>query len=184
MLFPSGVISCQEEEEADKKGHQGVQGLPFYYLLHSGCQQSMTTATGFDYCSFYSLLQVLSPFLFNATPYSLDKERHLNHTGSPQKIDAVTCLGLVLVWTRSPGRLVFLQPIFGLTYSCVALWLRFGIRVLQNCLHRNPLACVSLPLLDEVHERQWIVTSVYPRLGDICATCDGLNLRFERSVSQ
>jgi hypothetical protein len=157
---------------------------PFYYLLHSGCRQSMITVTGFDYRSFYSLLQVFSPFFFNASPYSLDEERRLNRTGRPRKIDAVTCLGLVLVWTRSQGGLVFLQPIFGLTYSCLALWLRFGIRVLQNALRRHPLARVSSPTVDEVREYQRIVTVVYPRLGEVWGTCDGLNLRFERSILQ
>jgi hypothetical protein len=47
---------------------------PFYYLLHSGCWQSMITAIGFDYRSFYLLFQVFSPFFFNASPYSLDEE--------------------------------------------------------------------------------------------------------------
>jgi hypothetical protein len=157
---------------------------PFYYLLHSGCRQSMITVTGFDYRSFYSLLQVFSPFFFNASPYSLDEERRLNRTGRPRKIDVVTCLGLVLVWTRSQGGLVFLQPIFGLTYSCLALWLRFGIRVLQNCLRRHPLARVSAPMVEEVQEYQQIVATIYPRLGEVWGTCDGLNLRSERSISQ
>ncbi len=85
---------------------------PFYYLLHSGCRQSMITVTGFDYRSFYYLLQVFSPFFFNASPYSLDEEPHLNRTGRPHKIEAVTCLGLVLVWTRSQGGLVFFTAYF------------------------------------------------------------------------
>ncbi len=96
----------------------------------------------------------------------------------------MTCLGLVLVWTRSQDGLVFLQPIFGLTYSCLALWLRFGIRVLQNCLRRHPLARVLAPMVEEVREYQRIVVAVYPRLGDVWATCDGLNSRFERSILQ
>jgi hypothetical protein len=55
----------------------------------------MITATGFDYRSCYSLLQVFSPFFFKANPYSLDEEWRLNRTGRPWKIDVVTCLGLV-----------------------------------------------------------------------------------------
>jgi hypothetical protein len=74
----------------------------------------MITATGFDYHSFYSLLQVFSPFFFNASPYSLDEERRLNRTGRPRKIDVVTCLGLVLVWTRSQGGLIFFAANFWL----------------------------------------------------------------------
>jgi hypothetical protein len=144
----------------------------------------MITATGFDYHSFYLLLQVFSPFFYNASPYSLDEERHLNRTGRTCKIDAVTCLGLILVWTRSQGGLVFLQPIFGLRYSCLALWLRFGIRVLQNSLHRHPLARVLPPTVEEVREYQQVAMAVYPRLGDIWATCDGLNLQFEHSMLQ
>ncbi len=77
-----------------------------------------------------------------------------------------------------------MQPIFGLTYSCLALWLRFGIRVLQNALRRHPLARVSAPTVEEVQEYQRIVAVVYPRLGEVWGTCDGLNLWFERSISQ
>jgi hypothetical protein len=67
----------------------------------------MITATGFDYHSFYLLLQVFSPFFYNASPYSLKEERHLNRTGRTRKIDAMNCLGLILVWTTSQGGLVF-----------------------------------------------------------------------------
>jgi hypothetical protein len=77
-----------------------------------------------------------------------------------------------------------LQPFFGLMYSCLALWLQFGIRVLQNALRRHPLARVSSPMVDEVREYQRIVAVVYPRLGEVWGTCDGLNLWFERSISQ
>jgi hypothetical protein len=59
-----------------------------------------------------------------------------------------------------------------------------GIRVLQNCLRRHPLACILAPMVEEVREYQRIVMAVYPRLGDVWATCDGLFLRFERSISQ
>jgi hypothetical protein len=143
----------------------------------------MITATGFDYRSFYSLLQVFSPFFFNASPYSLDEEWHLNHTGQPWKIDAVTCLGLIGM-DQISRRASVLQPIFGLTYSCLALSLCFGIRVLQNALWRHPLACVSVPTVEEVREYQRIITVVYPRLGEVWGTFDGLNLHFERSISQ
>jgi hypothetical protein len=91
----------------------------------------------------------------------------MNRTGRPWKIDAVTCLGLVLVWTRSQGGLVFLQPNFGLTYSCLALWLHFGIKVLQNALRRHPLAQVLPPTVEQVREYQQIVTRIYPRHSDI-----------------
>jgi hypothetical protein len=37
---------------------------------------------------------------------------------------------------------------------------------------------------EEVQEYQRIVTVVYPRLGEVWGTCDGLNLNFERSISQ
>ncbi len=81
-------------------------------------------------------------------------------------------------------RIRFSSAFFWLTYSCLALWLRFGIRVLQNSLRRHPLARISAPTVEEVEEYQRIVGTICPRLGDVWATCDGLNLCFERSISQ
>jgi hypothetical protein len=36
---------------------------------------TILTVTGSDYNNLYSLLQVFSPFFFNASPYSVDKEQ-------------------------------------------------------------------------------------------------------------
>ena len=46
---------------------------PFYYLLLSVCRQSMITATGFDYRSFHSLLQLFSPFFITQALTLLEK---------------------------------------------------------------------------------------------------------------
>jgi hypothetical protein len=39
-------------------------------------------------------------------------------------------------------------------------------------------------MVEEVREYQWIIAVVYLRLGKVWGTCDGLNLCFERSISQ
>jgi hypothetical protein len=52
---------AKRRRELMRRAIREYRDSPFYYLLHSGCQQSMITATGFDYRSFYSLLQVFLP---------------------------------------------------------------------------------------------------------------------------
>jgi len=145
----------------------------------------MITCTGFDYNGFYSLLRIFAPVFYNYSPYS-DDDGRLRHrrVGRQRKINAEVCLGLVLVWTRTQGSLYALQPIFGLSYSCLTLWLRFGIRILQNILRKHPLARVKPPSAEEVRKMQLAVALRYPRLADVWGCCDGLNIRFETSGSQ
>jgi hypothetical protein len=144
------------------------------------------SCTGFDYNGFYSLLHIFAPVFYNYSPYS-DDDGRLRHRriGRQRKINAEVCLGLVLVWTtRTQGSLYALQPIFGLSYSCLTLWLRFGIRILQNIVRKHPLARVKPPSAEEVKKRQLAVALRYPRLADVWGCCDGLNIRFETSGSQ
>ncbi len=60
------------------------------------------------------------------------------------------CLGLVLVWTCTRGLLNVLQLVFGLTYSNLAVSLRFGMRLFVKTFWHNPLARVSIPLAEEI----------------------------------
>ena len=115
------------------------------------------------------------------TPYSPDgKIRKVRCTnGRKRKISAEVCLGLVLAWTRSRGNQSALQMDFGLTYSPLCLWLRFGIRVVVKILAKHPLARVKLPSRENVALFQRAVAAKYAYLPEVWATADGLNLYFE-----
>ncbi len=60
------------------------------------------------------------------------------------------CLGLVLVWTRTRGLLHVLQLVFGLTYSNLSVYLRFGMHIIVQTFRHNPLARVSTPLVEKI----------------------------------
>ena len=82
---------------------------PFMKLYNSDCIQSMITYTGFDYQAFNDLLQLFQPQFERLSPYSTNGRirsvRRVN--GRRRKITAIQCLGLVLAWTRTRGKLFF-----------------------------------------------------------------------------
>jgi hypothetical protein len=71
-------------------------------------------------------------------------------SGWKREVQPADCLGMVLVWTQSRGLLNVLQLVFGLTYSNLSVYLRFGIRLLVEDFYNDPLARVSLPLAEEI----------------------------------
>jgi hypothetical protein len=101
---------------------------PFMKLYNSGCIQSMITYTGFDYQAFNDLLQLFQPQFERLSPYSTNGRirsvRRVN--GRRRKITAIQCLGLVLAWTRTRGKLfsffiyyliyILLTPFFSYYY--------------------------------------------------------------------
>ncbi len=56
------------------------------------------------------------------------------------------------MWTQTRGSLNLLQLIFGLTYTNLSVYMRFGIRLLVETFHDDPLARVSLPSPEEINE--------------------------------
>ena len=56
----------------------------------------------------------------------------------------------MLVWTRTRGSLNDLQLDFGLTYSNLCVYLRFGIRLIIETFRNDPLARVSIPSGEEI----------------------------------
>jgi hypothetical protein len=154
---------------------------PFQRLYLSNCNQSMITYTGFDYEAFNTLLTYFRPYFLQFTPYSPDGKitRVRCSNGRKRKLSAEVCLGLVLAWTRTRGSVYSLQMDFGLTHSCLCLWLRFGIRILAKILVKNPLARVKVPTREEVALYQRATAAKYPTLHDVWATVDGLNLYFQ-----
>jgi hypothetical protein len=94
-------------------------------------------------------------------------------------ISPIICLGLVLAWTRTRGNVFSLQLDFGLSHSCLNLWLRFGMRIVVNILCEHPLARVRMPSREEVTAFQQATAAKYPSLTDVWGTLDGLNLNLQ-----
>jgi hypothetical protein len=94
-------------------------------------------------------------------------------------ISPIICLGLVLAWTWTRGNLFSLQLDFGLSHSCLCLWLRFGMRIIVNVLRDHPLARVRKPSREEVLAYQQATVAKYPSLPEVWGTLDGLNLNIQ-----
>ena len=60
------------------------------------------------------------------------------------------CLGLALVWTHTRGPLNVLQLVFGLTYTNLSVYLRFGIRLIGETFRDDPLVSVSIPSAEKI----------------------------------
>jgi hypothetical protein len=86
------------------------------------------------------------------------------------------CLGLVLVWMRTRGPLNVLQLIFGLTYSNLSVYLRFGSRLIVETFRHNPIARVSIPSAEEIETFKVAFAEGHPLLIDCWATMGGLKL--------
>jgi hypothetical protein len=149
----------------------------------------------------------LSPYSTDGTV-----KRIIVGKGRHRKINATQGLGLVLAWTRSKGEFIFsfvvfsyscndlrhsllflyyellgnvipLQFDFGLSHSCLTLWLKFGIRIVCSVLSNHPLAWVRMPTPYEVASFQQASSAKYPLLHEVWGTCDGLKLDFESTDS-
>ena len=138
---------------------------------------------GFDVDSFEKILDKFSPVYLTHTPFDasgmivpLD-----DHRGRKRKVLPADCLGLVLVWTRTRGSMNVLQLVFGLTYTNLNVYLRFGIRLIVEIFRSDPLARVSLPSADDIASYMSAFSERHPLLTDCWATMDGLKLRLQAS---
>ena len=124
----------------------------FLRLYRSGNDQAIITVSGFDHRTFSYLLNKFTPLFNRYSPYSNNNGhliRQLRNNGSrggrPRTLDPCSCLGLVLCFTRTKGALTVLQLVFGLSYSVLCLFLKFGIRLLTKILLREDGAKVTYP---------------------------------------
>jgi hypothetical protein len=74
-----------------------------------------------------------------------------------------------------------LQLVFGLTYTNLSVNLRFGICLLIETLHDNPLARFSLPSPEEINKYKAAFGERHPCLHDCWATIDGLKLYLQQA---
>ena len=104
-------------------------------------------------------------------------------TGRKREVQPEDCLGLVLVWTQTRGALNVLQLVFGLTYTNLSVYLRFGIRLLIETFHDDPLARVCLPSPEKIYEYMSAFGERHPLLHNCWATMDGLKLYLQQAGS-
>ena len=65
-------------------------------------------------------------------------------------LDAEGCLGLVLCWSCTRGAEWSLAVAFGLTGTCVLVYLRLGMRILVTILKADPKSEVRMPDAAEI----------------------------------
>jgi hypothetical protein len=101
---------------------------------------------GFDCKTFDKILDKFGPMLSSHMPF--DQSNFIVPfkyvSGWKRTVQPEDCLGLVLVWMQTRGSLSVLQLVFGLTYTNLSVYLRFGIHLLVETFHDDPLARVSL----------------------------------------
>jgi hypothetical protein len=96
--------------------------------------------------------------------------------GRKRVVQPEDCRGLVLVWTRTRGLIHVLQLVFGLTYTNLSVYLRFGMCIIIETFRHDPLARVSIPLAEEIESFTAAFAEWHTLLNDCWATMDGLKL--------
>lgn len=158
---------------------------PWRKLLASQNDQAYITMMGFDCESFHKILEKFGPMFSTHTPFDksgmIVEIEYDDNRGRKREVQPVDCLGLVLVWTRTRGPLNVLQLVFGLTYTNLSVYLRFGIRIIVETSHDDPLARVSIPSTEKIDEYKAAFGARHSLLNDCWATMDGLKLYLQQS---
>ena len=156
-------------------------------LYCSGSDSAMITLTGLDYPSFNFLSVKFEELYSEYTPYSssgrIILKRVRGRFRRPRSLDSRGCLALVLSYNRTRGSTYALSLLFGVTGTVLALFLKFGRRLLLKVLKSEPGAKVQMPSLDEIEQFKSIVIDRYPSLEDAWCVMDGVKLLLETSGS-
>ncbi len=86
--------------------------------------------------------------------------------GRKREVQPEDCLGLVLLWMRTRGLLNVLQLVFRLTYFNLSVYLRFGMHLIVKTFRHNPLARMSIPLVEEIETFKAAFAEQHPLLTD------------------
>ena len=153
-------------------------------LLCSGSDHAMITLTCLDYESFNWLDELFSP-IFNDYSPMVSPDGSIvplkNKRCKPRLITGRDCLGLNLAWTRTKGSCYCLQMLFGMTATCVSVYLRFGRRILIQVLQSQQSSSIKLPNDNLINEYMNSISERHPALSNVWCTMDGLKLRLQRS---
>ncbi len=107
---------------------------------------------GFNCESFDRILEKFGPIFSEHTPFDASGMivDFVYVQGWKRVVQPADCLGLVLVRTHTRGAMNVLQLVFGLTYSNLSAYLRFGIRLIVETFRNDPLARVAIPSREEI----------------------------------
>ncbi len=139
---------------------------------------------GFDTDSFDRLLVKFSPMFSGHMPFDesgMIVEFEYTRGQKREEVQPEDCLGLVLVWTQTRGLLNVLQLVFGLTYTNLSVYLRFGVRLIVKKFRDNLLARVSIPSVEVIDSFIEGFEARHPLLTDCWATMDILKLFLQQS---
>jgi hypothetical protein len=132
----------------------------------------------FHYKSFDKIIDKVAPMVSSHTPFNsswmIVNFEYIR--GCKRNVQPADCLGLVLVWTQTRGALNVLQLVFGLTYSKLSVFLKFGICLIIKTFYNDPLATVSIPLSEDIETIKAAFGKRHLLLNDCWATMDGLKL--------
>eukprot|EP00536_Pseudo-nitzschia_multiseries_P000820 jgi/Psemu1/1861/gm1.1861_g len=161
----------------------------FMYLYRSGNDQALLNCCGVDHVVLRKLLHLFEP-LYNL--HTVDKNTGVirKKIQKPQcfaatnQFNTTGCLALVLFWFRTRGsatRAVALA--FGLTFSPMYRWLKFGRRLLLFALQEHPAAKVCLVNQEETQQYIDEISAKYPVLAPhrVWGACGGLKLHLQQS---
>ncbi len=138
---------------------------------------------GFTCKSFDRIFEKFGPMFSGHTPFDASGMivDFVYVRGRKRVVQPADCLGLVLVWMRTRGALNVLQLVFGLTYSNLSVYLRFGIWLIVETFCNDPLVRVAIPSREEIETFKVVFSKQHPLLNDCWATIDGLKLYLQAS---
>jgi hypothetical protein len=115
---------------------------PCQKLLASQNNQAFITMIWFNANFFDRLLLKFGPMFSGHTPFNESGiiVEFKYTTGRKREVQPEDCLGLVLVWMQNRGLLNGLQLVFGLTYSYLSVYLRFGVWLFVKMFRDDLLA--------------------------------------------
>ena len=158
---------------------------PWRKLYTSMNDSAMITLTGLDIECFHWMCFKCKPYFDNYSPWLDDDTGNMvlrdKTRGRPRIICVEDCVGLNLAWTRTQGSLMSLQLIFGLTYTHLSTYVRYGRRILIKVLKDEEDSKVKIPSLSKIAQYQNAIFQKYPMLDGVWCTMDGLKLNIEES---
>jgi hypothetical protein len=156
---------------------------PWQKLLELQNNQAFITMIGFDADSFDRFFLMFGPMFSGHMSF--------DESGTIVKFEYTRCqkrkvqpedsLWLVLLWMQTRGSLNVLQLVFGLTYTNLSMYLRFGVRLFVKTFRDNPLARVSIPSAKEIKSFKEAFAAQHPLLTHCWASMDGLKLFLQQS---
>jgi hypothetical protein len=147
---------------------------------------ALITVTGFNYRAFHELFVMFEKLFETTSPYNnqqpADRVLSLSNEkrrGRPRLIDAKSCLGLVLTWYRFRGPQYILQGWFGLTSSCLNIWLHFGRKIVEKMLKKDK-SKVQMSQKEKIQIYKEIISRRHAILQDVFCVGDGLKLTIQK----